>query len=1047
MSIRSLLITFISCILALGSLTTIVATIAERDYYLRGYANPLEDANLPFRQPLFGVNAELTQYSPERLTQHLRWMTSAQVTWVRQFAYWNEIEPQEGQFHWNEWDQISNELEKHPSLRLVVVFMNSPSWAQRDAAKAVHSAPPADPADFGRFITAFTARYHKIVDYYQVWDEPNLAGAWGNNPPQPAEYAALLSEAYRSIRRQDDTAMVIAAGLAPTAENGPLNISDWAYLRTLYDLGANAFMDAAAAKPYGFDYSPYDRDIDLNRLNFSRLISLREEMVRRGDGHKALWAVAFGWNSLPPEWSGKPSIWGQVPSNIRDSFTVEALERANREWPWIGAMILQHWQPAVEADNPLWGFAIINRLDQHTPLWSHLTQRENLQAAHNGLYPADNPFTSYSGVWTFGDLGADIGWSNDSQLTFRFSGTGVSLFLRQGNYLAYLYPTIDGRSSSPLPRDVDGNPYIILKSDTLQSELNLVTVAKDLPQGNHVLHIVADRGNDQWALVGFAVSSDDQAAVFDKQIIVGVLGTLVSLVSLSISLIPFIRTVNLANRWDKVIGRASRPVEWLIAAITSCALMLGVLLTWGAGNPLIFRRDPIPLLMMIVTCGLIILQTSFAVTILSAIVLFLLIYNRLVIGLVLIIFWSPFFLFPIELYRFAFPMAELVLIITALAWVLRMLQAWGRKRQVMISEYESSIQERIQFVALDYCVLAWVICGIFSLVWTTYRDPALTDLRVMIIEPAIFYLMCRTLRLDRNKLIHLIDALLVAGALVSLIGLFLYSTGQVITAEGGTQRLSSVYGSPNNVALFLGRCIPFLIAYVWLPVSRLRRSLAIVGLILLGFAFILTQSAGGLFIGLPAGILVVIFVLSGKRRVLFTGIFAIALVAAFLVSLQFPRFARLVDLDSGTNFYRIRAWESAAQMIQDHPLTGLGMDQFLYFFQGRYMLPDAWEEPRLSHPHNIFLDFWVRFGVLGPILIVAFLYLFWKRAISLYRNGPFRDQPITIALLVGSMGAMANTIGHGLVDNGIFVQDLAYVFVMLLVIVNGVPQSIDEGYN
>ena len=34
----------------------------------------------------------------------------------------------------------------------------------------------------------------------------------------------------------------------------------------------------------------------------------------------------------------------------------------------------------------------------------------------------------------------------------------------------------------------------------------------------------------------------------------------------------------------------------------------------------------------------------------------------------LTIFYAPFFLFPVELYKFAFPMSELMLLITAAAW-------------------------------------------------------------------------------------------------------------------------------------------------------------------------------------------------------------------------------------------------------------------------------------------------------------------------------------------------------------------------------------------
>ncbi len=122
-------------------------------------------------------------------------------------------------------------------------------------------------------------------------------------------------------------------------------------------------------------------------------------------------------------------------------------------------------------------------------------------------------------------------------------------------------------------------------------------------------------------------------------------------------------------------------------------------------------------------------------------------------------------------------------------------------------------------------------------------------------------------------------------------------------------------------------------------------------------------------------------------------------------------------------------------MIRDHPLTGIGLDQFLYLFRGAYISPDAWQEPNLSHPHNILLDFWLRLGIAGVALLLWIQLLFWTRARQLYQR--FREtDPLLFALTVGLMGSMVNLLAHGLVDNSVFVSDLAYVFMLLLALVN-----------
>ncbi len=306
---RQLFILLIALMVLAGSVVTVGATIHQRDADLRGYVDPVQTADLPYRQPLLGVNAELTQYSASALTQQLDLMRQAHITWVRQFFRWDEIEPQPGVYQWDQWDAIVQPFTANTDLKLVAVLMNAPAWTHEVDNP---TAPPTDPADFAAFARAFAERYGATIDVYQIWDEPNLREAWGGADPRPADYLALLSDAYSAIHGADSSATVIAAGLAPTTETGPANLSDIDYLNDLYALGAAPYMDAVGAKPFGFDRSPDDRTVRADTLDFSRLVALREVMTEHGDGAKALWLSSWGWNSLPADWSGAPSIWGSV---------------------------------------------------------------------------------------------------------------------------------------------------------------------------------------------------------------------------------------------------------------------------------------------------------------------------------------------------------------------------------------------------------------------------------------------------------------------------------------------------------------------------------------------------------------------------------------------------------------------------------------------------------------------------------------------------------------------------------------------------------------
>jgi O-antigen ligase len=1018
-----------------GSIVTVVGTQQEQDEQLRGYVDATLTTELPFRIPRLGVNAELTQYSASELVSNLDLMQQAGIHWVRQFAYWDEIQPEPDVWEWRQWDRIADAFADREDLELVVVLHLSPVWARDN--NTASSAPPRDPADFAAFAQAFAERYGRTIDIYQIWDEPNLASAWGNRDPQPAEYTALLSSAYTALKSADPDATVISAALAPTTETGPRNISDWQYLDLLYQLGAADFMDAVAGKPYGFYVSPEERVVSSEKLNYSHFIGLREVMAEHGDGQTALWGSSWGWNTLPENWNGAPSIWGSVTAEQQQQFTLAALRRADREWPWLGGLILHHWQPAAPPDDAVWGFALIGQDRTPTELYQTLVQymsESHSSMASNGLYPAANAFTEYSGVWTFSDLGADIGWLEDSRFAFRFTGRDVALLLREGDYVAHLYPQIDATPAlaNALERDVAGNPYILLTSNTLTSEINIVPVARNLRLEEHTLTAVAVEGEDQYALVGYAVSDGNLAEAFQRRLGFASLTLLASAFAVAV-IAARIHWRFILSPVNALWSRLSETVQVLLTALASVLLLVGVLLTFGRETPALFRREPIQLGIAILTAGLVYLNFSLILSIVSLLVLAWIFYHRPPLGLAAVLFFAPFFLFPVELYRFAFPMSELLMLTLFGAWFLRALVDWANNRK---NRSHTSAVYWLRWNGMDAAIGLWIIFGLIAITWSAQRNLAFTDFRTLFLEPALFYLIFRTTIRQTRDLQRLFDTLLVSGLLVAIIGLYLFARGEaVITAEGAVRRLASVYGSPNNAALFLGRCIPFAVSFALISPQRWRRFGAALVLIPMLMAALLTQSVGGIFIGIPASIAAILLLHFGKRAVLPLVILSVAAILALVVGAALsPRIARVFVFDDGTNFIRLRLWQSAIHMLQDHPLTGLGLDQFLNAYRGQYILPDAWKEPSLSHPHNILLDYWLRLGIGGVILLLTTQFVFWKLLLtdalpSLRRT--VSQHPTLTAIAIGLAGSMTNTLTHGFIDNSIYVLDLVYVFVLL----------------
>ncbi|MCL4247452.1 MAG: O-antigen ligase family protein [Anaerolineae bacterium] len=1040
---RDWFLMIVALVACAGAFFAAWGTALERDERLRGVADPATDADLPYWMPRLGINADLTLYAPDEIADQLSLMRAAGVTWVRQFFPWDMAEAEPGVFDWTRYDAIVAEVAESDGLQLVAVLNGTPPWAAVEGSSTTGAMPPnavafpADPADFAAYARAFAERYGDRIDVYQIWDEPNLTEAWGMGEPRAAAYAALLQAAYEAIHSADADAQVIAGALAPTVETGPKNISDLTFLDDLYRLGLADISDGVAAKPYGFSYPADDRAFDPNdpaELKFARAAALREIMLAHDDGRTPLWISEFGWNQLPDDWAGAPSIWGEVSAEQQAAYTLDALRMADDEWLWVGGAILSAWTPPASfsaPDDPRWGFALRTSDDDPTPLYDTLATRAiavsaQADAAPPGLHHPMNAYTAYSGVWTLSELGADLGWVNDSQLDFTFEGTEVSLLLREDNYVAYLYVTIDGQPANALPTDAAGNSYIVLTSDTRQPDVSLVPVARDLPPGVHRLHLIADRGWDRWALAGFAVGAGNPAQPFDRQIALALIAGAVSLGAAAAfalhidwqgALRPF------AGLWKR-LGDAG---QLALSAAASILLLIGMLLTWGDATPNLFRREPIQLGLAIVTAGLMYVNPALIVTLAAAAVLLVIFFHKPLYGLTLTLFAAPFFLFPVNLYQFAFPLSEMLVVITAAAWILRLAVDWARRHQD-----GPDTATPFTLTSFDWLLVAYLVLGVVAVFVSTYRDQAVTELRTLFIEPVLFYAILRTMRPTRTDLLRLVDALVLAGVAVALIGLWLFLRGEaVITAEEGARRLASVYGSPNNVGLWLGRCLPFALAFALAPLDRRRRVAAIIALVIMLVAVGLTQSAGALFVGVPVGLATVLLFVFGRRAALpLAGLAGMAGLALPLLA-RLPRFERLLDPTEGTNFIRLRVWESALTAIQDHPLTGLGLDQFLYYYRGRYIMPDAWLEPDLSHPHNVVLDFWLRLGILGVVVFAGLVLACW-RALTRARRRFLTEDVWLAALATGALGCLANLVAHGLVDNAVFVNDLVYVFVLIV---------------
>ena len=200
----------------------------------------------------------------------------------------------------------------------------------------------------------------------------------------------------------------------------------------------------------------------------------------------------------------------------------------------------------------------------------------------------------------------------------------------------------------------------------------------------------------------------------------------------------------------------------------------------------------------------------------------------------------------------------------------------------------------------------------------------------------------------------------------------------------------------------------------------------------LALALLLTYSVGA-WLGCGAAILFMAAIRG--RKALLTLLVAAGLLAVLLLPvLRVERVVSHLGLQPGsTSVLRLSLWQSSLQMLADHPVLGVGLDGFLELYRTQYIRPEAWQEPNLSHPHQLVLEFWLNLGVLGVIVLVWFLVAFFQKGLRLYRAA---EDPWRQALVLGLLGAMVAACAHGLVDRFLFGSpDLAYLFFIFLALI------------
>lgn len=323
--------------------------------------------------------------------------------------------------------------------------------------------------------------------------------------------------------------------------------------------------------------------------------------------------------------------------------------------------------------------------------------------------------------------------------------------------------------------------------------------------------------------------------------------------------------------------------------------------------------------------------------------------------------------------------------------------------------------------AIDWIAAAFLLGGLLSLLPTEYPKQSLRELRWLILEPiALFYVVRVTIRTPGQEL-AILGALVLAGVMASLAAVGdLAIAGSVLDPSA---RAMAPYRSPNQLGLFLERSGTVALA---LALFGPRPALGWASASIIGVALARSLSLGAwLGFGCAA---VALAALRGRRWLLTSAAVVLFGLVAALAVLPHERTLERLDPATGTGLIRLQVWTSALRMAADHPVLGVGLDNFLYLYRDAYILPEAWREPNLSHPHNWVLHFWLQLGLLGLGAAMASIGWIYIRA---HRRFSEPRTPLDRLVAAATAGALITFLVHGFFDNSYFLVDLAAVWWVL----------------
>jgi hypothetical protein len=188
----------------------------------------------------FGIGCETLDRELWNPKDVYPWLDELPVKWGRLQTGWNRVEREKGKYDWKWLDESIDGLIVRGIQPFLNVGYGNKHYTEGDMGYHPLVSEEAQ-AGWKLFVIALAKRYKGKVQYYEIWNEPNLGGFWRPGERNPKKYVQLVKETGSLIRKNCPNAIIIG---------GVVSRLPYTFIKSLFEEGLGKEIDIFSFHPY-----------------------------------------------------------------------------------------------------------------------------------------------------------------------------------------------------------------------------------------------------------------------------------------------------------------------------------------------------------------------------------------------------------------------------------------------------------------------------------------------------------------------------------------------------------------------------------------------------------------------------------------------------------------------------------------------------------------------------------------------------------------------------------------------------------------------------